>query len=71
MNLDSMQERIEGIMIGEIDEQKKLKMRAMQERLNSLWKQEEIFWQQRSHVKWLQEGDHNTNFFHNTTIQRR
>ncbi|XP_070667373.1 uncharacterized protein [Malus domestica] len=39
--------------------------------IDTLWAQEESFWQQRSRVKWLREGYANTKFFHQTTLQRR
>ncbi|KAL6219427.1 hypothetical protein ACLB2K_007186 [Fragaria x ananassa] len=35
------------------------------------WRLEEYYWHQRSRVNWLQVGDQNTSFFHQTTIQRR
>eukprot|EP00253_Pinus_taeda_P005332 PITA_05332 len=34
-------------------------------------KQEEVLWKQNSRIRWLKEGEKNTRFFHNTTIQRR
>jgi hypothetical protein len=34
-------------------------------------KWEEIFWSQRTHVQWLQEGDSNTAFFHAYANGRR
>ncbi|XP_054782763.1 uncharacterized protein LOC129290080 [Prosopis cineraria] len=39
--------------------------------LEQLWKQEEIYWWQRSRVNWVSVGDINTRFFHNPTKVRR
>jgi hypothetical protein len=36
-----------------------------------LLKQDEIYWQQRSRVNWLQHGDQNTSFIHNFASARR
>eukprot|EP00253_Pinus_taeda_P006641 PITA_06641 len=33
--------------------------------------QEEILWRQKSRIRWLKEGEKNTKFFHQSTIQRR
>eukprot|EP00253_Pinus_taeda_P027155 PITA_27155 len=39
--------------------------------LENLCKQEEIFWRQKSRVQWLKEGEHNTIFFHRSTMANR
>ncbi|KAM1951519.1 hypothetical protein ACFX15_006123 [Malus domestica] len=40
-------------------------------KVDRLWRQEESVWQQKSRVQWLKDGDANTKFFHQSTIQRR
>lgn len=39
--------------------------------LENLCKQEDIFSRQKSRVQWLKEGEHNTKFFHKTTMANR
>ncbi|KAM1011440.1 hypothetical protein FF1_046643 [Malus domestica] len=39
--------------------------------INRLEAQEEEYWASRSRIQWLQAGDSNTAFFHQSTVQRR
>ncbi|KAI9098496.1 hypothetical protein K1719_025121 [Acacia pycnantha] len=39
--------------------------------IEEAWKNEEIYWWQRSRISWLNWGDKNTKFFHSSVIQRR
>lgn len=47
------------------------KLKEAKHKLNEALKIEEIMWLQRSRVLWLQQGDRNTNFFHQTVNGRR
>lgn len=40
-------------------------------KISELWRNEEMFWHQRSRINWLNFGDRNTTFFHQCTVQRR
>lgn len=46
-------------------------IRLLTATIDQLEEKEELFWRQRSRVKWLTEGDSNSHFLHQTTIQRR
>lgn len=46
-------------------------IRRVQKHIDELWKREELYWSQRSRLKWLEGGDRNTKFLHASTIHRR
>ena len=49
----------------------KLQERELLNQLNKRCDQEAIYWNKKSRVKWLKEGEKNTSFFHKSTIQHR
>lgn len=48
-----------------------IKVQRINQEIESLWQQEELYWGMRSRINWLKWGVKNTKFFHATTIQRR
>lgn len=43
----------------------------LQRKLGDILLREEVFWQEKSRITWLKEGEQNTRFFHLSTITRR
>ena len=58
-------------MANRLTEERKHKEQYLLLQLNKHCNQEKILRKQKSKVKWLQEGDRNTTFFHKSTIQHR
>ena len=46
----------------------KLKEKDLLGQLEAKDREEGVFWEQKARVKWLQEGEQNTKFFHNSII---
>ena len=49
----------------------KLQERELLHQLNNRCDQEAIYWNHKERFKWLKDGEHNTSFFHKSTIQHR
>ncbi|KAJ1403557.1 hypothetical protein SESBI_27265, partial [Sesbania bispinosa] len=47
------------------------RIQDLRNQIDSLRRQEGLYWAQRSRIKWLQYGDRNSRFFHASTVQRR
>ncbi|XP_024179118.1 uncharacterized protein LOC112185138 [Rosa chinensis] len=46
-------------------------IKSVSDDIASHWALEEMYWKQRSRVSWLAHGDHNTRYFHQSTIMHR
>ncbi|CAL1400424.1 unnamed protein product [Linum trigynum] len=46
-------------------------IRSLETELTRLWDAEELYWHQKSRVRWLKKGDQNSAYFHTVTRARR
>ncbi|CAL1388085.1 unnamed protein product [Linum trigynum] len=46
-------------------------VKTLESELSHQWEAEEIYWQQKSRVRWLKKGDQNSAYFHTVTRVRR
>lgn len=71
LEINILTQRIQVLQNNHVSEEEWHELQELQKKIKLLWKHEEIYWNQRSRVKWLQWGDNNTSFFHASTLQRR
>ena len=58
-------------MLTAYTEELRLQENTLLQEFNQRERQEEVYWNQKSWIKWLQEAERNTIFFHNAAIQHR
>ncbi|KAL4383540.1 hypothetical protein GQ457_15G011040 [Hibiscus cannabinus] len=66
-----LQNRIESLLDQSITEARLEELKLAKKELKSVLDKEEVYWKQRSRVKWLKEADRNTSFFHARANNRR
>jgi hypothetical protein len=65
------QRKLERAMAGPLTTENDLIAKEQAKLIELLLEQEEVHWMQRSQTNWLQNGDHNTSFFHQFASARR
>ncbi|KAA3478112.1 reverse transcriptase [Gossypium australe] len=67
---NALEDRLKRLYNEEVSDDTLAEIAKIQLGLNLEADKEEIFWEQRARVNWLQHGDHNTSFFHKMAGQR-
>ena len=70
-NLKQKQDRLQQLESLNMLHDTATEISVIRKELNELYIREEIMWNQRSRVLWLQNGDRNTKFFHASASQRQ
>ncbi|WOK97079.1 hypothetical protein Cni_G05787 [Canna indica] len=47
------------------------KIKSLRKKLDSCYEAEHVYWKQRAKVKWINDGDRNTKFFHQVASGRK
>ncbi|XP_071909826.1 uncharacterized protein [Coffea arabica] len=68
--IDSLKKQLDQTRESSMDN-KREKMVGLKSQLTKAYNDEEIFWSQKSRLKWLQEGDRNTQYFYAQVKGRR
>ncbi|KAI9072249.1 hypothetical protein K1719_045798 [Acacia pycnantha] len=71
MLIDQLKQWLDRYNSGFLTEQTVTEAEELTRQLEEAWSQEELYWWQKSWISWLNCGDMNTKFFHNSVIQRR
>lgn len=69
--LKKAKENLKILQEEEPNEENAERAQAIENEIDELLKQEEIYWGQRSRIMWLNDGDRNTSFFHKRAANRR
>ncbi|XP_074265725.1 uncharacterized protein LOC141588170 [Silene latifolia] len=70
-DLNRKRKRLEWLNTNERTARSVREKKEVMKGINSLLRQEEVFWRQRSRALWLKEGDSNTKYFHRKAGQRK
>ncbi|XP_059650064.1 uncharacterized protein LOC132295802 [Cornus florida] len=60
-----------GVSFGHVYGSTRGECSQLEQELKFAWRDEELFWKQKSRIAWLNHGDKNTKFFHRKTLIRR